>query len=478
MIQPQAPKTPPVIEILHLDEMGYGPNGSMTRRDWRELCLENLNKTKEEFKAWQEKIKVENTNSKYSLFDLTIDRQTDYSDSWCISDACTLDFAGQVIPSLKFDGYEFELPCSFYSAIFGGSVSFERAFFKSMALFSHSKFIGNANFENASFAGDARFESVIFSGNAVFDKTRFNSEALFRKTEFQCDVYFLEAVFSQHVNFKNCIFEGKSYFWDAKFTARELTPWEIGVVFFANFQNAIFKHDTSFHGANFEVETQYTEAEFYGDAEFNAAKFSKDVRFFRVKFGGGIFFNDSEFHGEAARRLGQMKLLAETSGATDQALNFNALELQAKMRLPNSKWWFRWVTKLYELFSDFGRSFAKPIIWYSVLICFGALLAMGYSTYIANPTKDEQKLCLPMDGQPPPLKLSYERAVFEYAMFRAGGVMDFTDTGKQNNAVNCRLFNEPIEPPVMRGWGVFKGIASIALLFLAALGLRNKYRIK
>ena len=56
--------------------------------------------------------------------------------------------------------------------------------------------------------------------------------------------------------------------------------------------------------------------------------------------------------------------------------------------------------------------------------------------------------------------------------------MDFTDTGKQNNAVNCRLFEEPIEPPLMRVWGIFKGIASIALLFLAALGLRNKYRIK
>jgi hypothetical protein len=30
----------------------------------------------------------------------------------------------------------------------------------------------------------------------------------------------------------------------------------------------------------------------------------------------------------------------------------------------------------------------------------------------------------------------------------------------------------------MRLWGIFKAIASTALLFLAALGLRNKYRIK
>ena len=77
-----------------------------------------------------------------------------------------------------------------------------------------------------------------------------------------------------------------------------------------------------------------------------------------------------------------------------------------------------------------------------------------------------------------PLQLTQGRAAIEYALFRAGGVMDFTDTGKQNNAVNCKLFGIPIEPDGMRAWGVFKSIASLALLFLAALGLRNKYRIK
>jgi hypothetical protein len=76
------------------------------------------------------------------------------------------------------------------------------------------------------------------------------------------------------------------------------------------------------------------------------------------------------------------------------------------------------------------------------------------------------------------LQLPYGRAAFEYAMFRAGGVMDFTDTGKQNNAVNCKLFGIPIEPDGMRFWGIVKSSASLALLFLAALGLRNKYRIK
>jgi uncharacterized protein involved in copper resistance len=61
---------------------------------------------------------------------------------------------------------------------------------------------------------------------------------------------------------------------------------------------------------------------------------------------------------------------------------------------------------------------------------------------------------------------------------RAAGILDFSDNGKGTEAVANRLFGQPIEPWWMRIWGVLKAVASTALLFLAALGLRNKYRIK
>jgi hypothetical protein len=173
-----------------------------------------------------------------------------------------------------------------------------------------------------------------------------------------------------------------------------------------------------------------------------------------------------------------LKRLSDEHGQTDQALMFNAFELNAKAKQPNAGFWFKLFTWLYKNVADYGRSFTKPIFWYGVLICLSATFSMIYSTYSDSPAVERQALCIQIKDQPPLLKLDYERAVAEYAMFRAGGLMDFTDTGKQNNAVNCRLFEEPIEPPLMRAWGIFKGIASIALLFLAALGLRNKYRIK
>lgn len=239
--------------------------------------------------------------------------------------------------------------------------------------------------------------------------------------------------------------------------------------------------DTVFSDSEFNLPLYFIEAVFEGDAMFNSAKFNADVRFFSTQFKGGAFFDSTEFNGDAVKCLGQLKRLTDAYGQVDQALNFNAMELRA-MRMqttPKPKALsFKVVTWLYEKVSDYGRSFAKPLFWYGILICLSALLSIIYSKYSEKPIEEQQLLCKPLDGQPPPLKLSYERAVFEYAMFRAGGLMDFTDTGKQNNAVNCRLFDEPIEPGLMRAWGVFKGIASIALLFLAALGLRNKYRIK
>jgi hypothetical protein len=181
-----------------------------------------------------------------------------------------------------------------------------------------------------------------------------------------------------------------------------------------------------------------------------------------------------------------LKRLSEEHGQTDQALNFNAMELRAKRKQVEPQaahWSFKTVTWLYEKVSDYGRSFLRPLLGYAALIVCSLIMTLPFTDYsldVKPVALANRALCQPKDKDEAAkqLQLTHGRAAFEYAMFRAGGVLDFTDTGKQNNTVNCTLFGQPIEPPLMRAWGIFKGIASIALLFLAALGLRNKYRIK
>ncbi|MBC7756518.1 MAG: hypothetical protein H7Z20_07760 [Bdellovibrio sp.] len=41
------------IEVLHLDDLGYGPEGKLTRRQWREECYNNYQSGDNAFLEWQ-----------------------------------------------------------------------------------------------------------------------------------------------------------------------------------------------------------------------------------------------------------------------------------------------------------------------------------------------------------------------------------------------------------------------------------------
>ena len=146
---------------------------------------------------------------------------------------------------------------------------------------------------------------------------------------------------------------------------------------------------------------------------------------------------------------------------------------------------------IYGKASDFGRSFVRPLIIYFIL--FLITLSVGLKS-AANSVPDvhgcnenlnvtyKNMFNLPCllysKNDANNINLNGYRAAFEFAAYRASGIIDFSDNDKQTAAVSQRVFGQPIEPGWARAWGIFKAIASTALLFLAALGLRNKYRIK
>ena len=528
MTQTTALKTSPLIEILHLDEMGYGPNGAMTRREWRKVCLDNLLAGKEQFEAWQRQISQDHTNGAAPSFDLRVDGIIE--SNWNRGGCNNLDFAGHVFEQdLKAIEFEFLLPFNFHRTIFARNADFSNVRFQNANFFSNI-FYGNVNFSNTKFFGHfVNFNKTIFSSqidfsksefpsnftdfnNINFNESEFRGHANFENLIFQVKTSFNEAKFYGGANFKNCQFEEGCSFKNAKFLDKwSNSLWQkmdlqsVMSTSLIDFQNVSFKNGANFNKAVFELVTQFTQAEFLGDAEFNKTKFYQDIRFFDTKFKWGAFFNNSEFCGDAVKRLGQMKVLTETFGATEQALNFNALELRAQRLLlladakkNQEKWWSanRWqarVTGWYDMVSDFGRSFLRPLGAYLALLAATWLLALGHAAFYNSPKdcknerwwlfSDLARLEMPcnqaeekaFEGK---LQIDGYRAASEYTLFRAAGVLDFSDTGKQTDAVARRLFGQPIEPWWMRIWGVFKAIASTALLFLAALGLRNKYRIK
>lgn len=530
-IPPQ--KTVVRVDIQHLDELGYGPQGKYTRREWREICLKFFLGDKESFKAWQDG---------WLSAEILIDASADFgyrikakyiSDEKIIvanSHRCTLDFTGQIFSKEVFAYYfeflhftkftyaifqdslglseaQFESAINFENTIFKESANFIKVEFSKNASFSEAAFSGYTSFDEAQFVEYAGFDNVIFDGAAVFngslfkgyggfDEVVFNDHAgfenvnfetgvSFRKAKFVRDSYlanakinqfadFSESIFSSGVDFKNVVFNCDADFFKAKFLSQ---CYMVNAVFKedANFENAIFSNVGHFEGAKFVnlipsflgVETSST----------------------HLEFSDGDYFAKQDKTENAIKRLSLLKRLSDEHGQYDQALNFNALELSAKAGLLDASVFYKLITWLYGAISKYGRSFAIPLNCYFVLLLCTYALALSHAAY--HPPKDckneswqlfsdllrKETLCaggVPDDK----IHLTGYRAAAEFTLYRAAGVLDFSDNGKATDAVARRLFGQPIEPWWMRIWGVFKAIASTALLFLAALGLRNKYRIK
>ena len=449
------------VEILHLDKTGYGPNGSMTRRAWREACLTNLLAGKEQFEAWQKQVLAEHKSAESALFDLCVNGVKEDFGLIYSGNSCTLDFlAHQFDHVVSASEFKFLLPCNFCYVTFDNSVRLRKAVFKQEAIFHRARFIFIAEFCGASFEDDAwftnsafnfysGFNNVNFRQDAWFKSSTFSMYAKFGKTKFNGDSLFQSARFEKESDFENAVFEKVGHFEKARFTT--LPP---------NFKG---------------VKTDVTRLEFSDDSYF-----SKSYR------------ADDDIDA-IVRNISTLKRLSDEHGQVDQALNFNAMELRAKRLLSDAGWGFKAVTGLYEVVSDCGRSFTRPLWFLLGLATYTSALALSFAV-ITSPAscQDQAKLywpdwqrihtCLIEKSKPSKpdsqVPLSGYRAAMEYTMYRGAGVLDFADTGKNTDSIAFRLFGQSVEPWQMRLWGAFKAIASTALLFLAALGLRNKYRIK
>ena len=463
------------VEILHLDKPGYGPQGKHTRKKWREECLENLLAGKDQFLAWQKSWEglIDDSIPRVS-FEYRLDdghsSSGNYIDSYSY-------FYQQHPYDLDFSGHHFEDLMSFVSIEFLQNTLFVGARFGSFAYFSGVTFRKIANFTNTIFSDSTVFESSKFDGNAFFNNSKLNNIALFNTV-----------TFSDIAVFKNTTFKDTLMFAESTFHKR------------VHFGGASFKNECSFYNSNFKESANFESAIFSNVGHFEKAKFLKITPSFRgckigdtrLEFSDDSYFPQNEKSEDAIKNISFLKRLSEEHGQTEQALNFNALELRAKAASDDASWNFKIVTWLYKNLSDFGRSFLKPLGVYAGILFFTFLIALEHSAYNAPRNYTQQgcdkyiwwiervsfiydKNCL---DKPNSLQLTGIRAASEYTLYRAAGVLDFSDSDKQTKEVALRLFGQEIEPWWMRIWGVFKAIASTALLFLAALGLRNKYRIK
>jgi Pentapeptide repeats (9 copies) len=519
------------IEILHLDEAGYGPKRTHTRRQWRKECLDNLLAGKKAFEAWQDSwIEIFGSNQNFFVSYAAVVNYDDGStlnilgQDWDKRSPSTLDFVGHIFTTdLNLRQTVFEKDVFFQNSVFEASVHFSDAIFNGYAYFDGSTFHKTANFNATNFAWFSCFDHVNFCGSTNFCKATNSYLANFRNATFNADAYFQQFSVSERTNFSGAKFLNYVDFSDSTFN--ESAFFNFGTTFHklarfnnstfiksVNFETSIWKEAVDFSGSSFKENTYFCKANFNGVTNFENTTFEyvghfEEASFVthtpafrgcqidstRLEFSDDRYFPKNENSDDAIKNISFLKRLSDEHGQTDQALSFNAMELRAKRLHTDATRTFKIVTWLYEYVSDYGRSYGRPLIWYGGLLVCTFCLAVIHAEFNSPKSCDGKEWWLLSDlyrketscSSPAitlensgALQLSGYRASFEYSMYRAAGILDFSDNGKATDAVARRLFGQSIEPWWMRIWGVIKAILSTALLFLAALGLRNKYRIK
>ena len=371
----------------------------------------------------------------------------------------------QVVADLKddviidFSNVEFEHDASFKQYIFSRHASFRDAAFRSSADFAGATiFHRGANFGGATFFWDANFDGANFAGSASFCGGKFYHSANFSRSNLGL------------ASFIDVKFFGAAYFVDTTFA-----QW-------GHFQRAAFIRLVTFGGATFSEEANFDEAIFCRRADFgkgsangkgNITSFCGITSFVNAEMKQEVSFEGAVFKTEPPRFFGArlhqstvwrgikwplpknkneagtfidayacLKLEMDRLKKHEDELEFFAHELGS--RRVHLGPWRGLPIALYELLSNYGRSYLRPFAAIVVLSIIGA-------------------------------------GVFWYFDARSFGEASALSAANALNIFGFRR-DSGLETCTPLAWlKVFSAIQTILgaiLLFLVGLGIRNKFRMK
>ena len=396
-------------------------------------------------------------------------------------------FQASSLQNVSFKGTQFVGEGNFFATTFGSAVLFQQAKFMGPANFRNARFAQTGGFDHTRFTAGASFndcqvntelriigcliggEFLMASGNcagpvtfaatrfhrrATFDATTFQQAAVFRNCIFRADALFRDTVFHRRATFDGTRFCGAADFSSAPSGAPFGGAEFLSVRFhgLASFTNRAFKGITLFRGARFDEPPEFFNVKLPHEADFERAHYSKVTR--------------ANAHlAEPAYRTLKLKMSELQHHRLETA--FFALELRAK-RYNDPSRAARILYALYCAFSNFGQSFAYPLVW---LLGVAAMSGLTYFTVIDGPTL----LSCGMSGQ---CKLELSR-VGHFAVLAIFGLVPFLEFPKQivmrqlealtgnRDATSLVLTIESIET-----------VLSLLFLFLLGLAVRNLFRLK
>jgi uncharacterized protein YjbI with pentapeptide repeats len=365
---------------------------------------------------------------------------------------------------------------------FDRPVIFERFQFQSPTDFSSATFSREANFGGVQFNSKTNFTSATFSGEANFSRVQFNAGVDLQSATFSKSVDFQNANFVDP-GFRSVTFFGRADFGAASFSGT-LRTTDFSLAVFsdvADFGSAAFHNEVDFESATFAEMAIFRSATFSGDADFTEVVFNSVIYFINAKFGSNTFFTDAHFEGRVPDFRGAtMHEATEWHGATwpkppggravaqEQVYAYERLkqemerlkkhedeqrffrkELQARRRLLRTSPGEWLLNGVYQVSSDYGNSFIRPLLWLLVVFAAGAAIFARAPIHC---------------GMPMPIRLAIK--------FSFSNIFVFLPDKREIPEMTACLSD------TTRFVSALQSVSGVLLLFLLGLALRNRFRMK
>ncbi|OUR92807.1 hypothetical protein A9Q81_15945 [Gammaproteobacteria bacterium 42_54_T18] len=324
---------------------------------------------------------------------------------------------------IDFSHSVFKEAVTFRGFVFPCRANFEGATFTQDADFEGVTFIKIAFFPRVTFVQKSIFEGVTFSKIADFSEATFAWITKFTGATFTENALFLGANFTRHADFQSTTFTSHTYFDGATFTDHSI------------FNNCKFKSSTSFKSTTFQFAPKFHSAELHQDTSFLNTTFKRDYNAIMFDFDG------------AARAWGSLKVFMHDHHRHDMAHKFFSYEMDAIRKRDGwkspKKFTEAVLNLAYKGMSNYGYSYRRPLL---LLCIFTALFSLAYHEF-----------CMDWGNA---INLSLASTI-PFAGLSGAVLKSTTLTGTLPLFIN-----------------IAQSVINVTLLFLAGLGLRNRFRIK
>lgn len=463
-----------------------------------------------------------------------------------------VSLVGFVFPShVVFATATFSGPVCFTGATFAAAASFDGATFSGIAWFDGVTFTDGASFGLTTFSAIARFHEVTFNGAAWFNGatfislasfvgTSFTGSATFDNTNFSSSALFAKATFGHAALFHNATFSEMAWFGEATFIGEAL------------FRGSAFKQSAIFQDCHFQNIVIFDGVDSAGIFSLTNATFKEVPSLFNAAFKGALRLDNVVTprypwlgytpDKDATARFRELRRRASEAHDHERELECFAQEIRTgrfRATCPLLEkaitwlyrrwpyWRFRldpkskeqmggrpeptialppWAPKVsnsrfwlglgYEVFSDFGRSPVRPLIWWGILTWLCAAVYLGeyddmrksrprtniFAQAVTGITIMNDAPACAIQGREPFFSTD-ARAESIRLSLQKGLVFDLGNTGSARRTLGCLYGLEQDGdqeglPARISTIFTVQRLLSGVLIFLSLLAVRNQLRLK